>query len=363
MNPHAVASPPNKKASRILSPPPATSWHGAGRIAGAEGAGGHKPLKSPPQSADGMGLKGRDLISIRDLSRDEIEEVLAGARRMIPVAEGTRRSDRLEGRLLTLAFFEPSTRTRLSFETAMQRLGGRCVSIADPSASSLKKGETLYDTARILSSYGDAIVLRHPNEGAARLAARASDKPVINAGDGAGPHPSQTLLDLATMHEAFGTLTGLKVVLLGDLRYGRTVHSLAHALATFGSEIVLSGPAALGLPEDVREHLDQLGASVHEVDQLHQAVRDADVLYVTRIQRERFGDESEYQKVAGSYRIDQAVLAGAKRRLIVMHPLPRTGEIAPEVDGSPHAAYFRQAFLGVPVRMALLSLILTGKVG
>ena len=182
-----------------------------------------------------MGLKGRDLISIRDLSRDDMEEVLRASRRLIPVAEGRKTSHALSDRLLTLAFFEPSTRTRLSFESAMHRLGGQCVTIADPASSSMKKGESLHDTIRILSNYGDAIVLRHPNEGAARLAAQASDKPVINAGDGAGQHPSQTLLDLATIHEAFGTLTGLKVVLLGDLKYGRTVHSLAHALAVFGS--------------------------------------------------------------------------------------------------------------------------------
>lgn len=310
-----------------------------------------------------MSLKGKDLISIRDLSRDDMEEVLRASKRMIPLAEGEKSSRTLDGKLLTLAFFEPSTRTRLSFETAMLRLGGQCVSISDPAASSVKKGESLHDTVRILSGYGDAIVLRHPNEGAARLAAQASDKPVLNAGDGAGQHPSQTLLDLATMHEAFGTLTGLRVVLLGDLKYGRTVHSLAHALAVFGAELVLSSPPTLSLPEEVREHLDQLGAKVSEADQLHRAIREADVLYVTRIQRERFGDEAEYAKVAGSYRIDNTVLAGAKSRLIVMHPLPRTGEIAAEVDGGPHAAYFRQAFLGVPVRMALLSLILTGKAG
>jgi aspartate carbamoyltransferase catalytic subunit len=308
-----------------------------------------------------MGLKGRDLISIRDLSREEIEEVLKASRRMIPYAEGTRSTHPLQDRLLALAFFEPSTRTRLSFETAFLRLGGRCITIADPSASSVKKGESLHDTVRMLSAYGDAIVLRHPNEGAARLAAQASDKPVINAGDGAGQHPTQTLLDLATMQEAFGTLSGLKVVLLGDLKYGRTVHSLAHALALFGVELVLSSPSALPLPDEVREHLEQMGAKVTEEDQLHRAVRDADVLYVTRIQKERFGDETEFAKVAGSYRIDNALLAGAKARLIVMHPLPRTGEVSAEVDATPHAAYFRQAFLGVPVRMALLSLILTGK--
>ena len=310
-----------------------------------------------------MGLKGRDLISIRDLSREEIEEVLKAARKMIPIAQGERTNRSLDGRILALAFFEPSTRTRLSFETAAQRLGGRCVSIADVASSSVRKGESLYDTTRMLAAYGDAIVLRHPNEGAGRLAALASDKPVINAGDGAGQHPSQTLLDLATMHEAFGTLTGLKVVLLGDLKYGRTVHSLAHALAVFGAELVLSSPPSLRLPDEVRDHLDRLGAKVTEEDQLARAVRDADVLYVTRIQKERFGDETEYAKVAGTYRIDAGLLAQAKSRLIVMHPLPRAGEIAPEVDGTPHAAYFRQAFLGVPVRMALLSLILTGKAG
>lgn len=308
-----------------------------------------------------MGLKGRDLIGIRDLARDDIEEVLRSARRMIPYADGSKLGRQLDGKLVTLAFFEPSTRTRLSFETAVQRLGGRCVTIADPSASSMRKGESLHDTIRMLASYGDAIVLRHPNEGAARLAAAASDKPVINAGDGAGQHPTQTLLDLATMQEAFGTLSGLRVVLLGDLKFGRTVHSLAHALALFGAELVLSAPPGLGMPEDVRTHLDQLGAKVTEEDQLHRVVRDADVLYVTRIQKERFADPLEYQKVAGSYRIDRGVLASAKPRLIVMHPLPRTGEVAPEVDGTPHAAYFRQAFLGVPTRMALLSLILTGK--
>lgn len=308
-----------------------------------------------------MGLQGRDLITIRDLSRGEIEEILQASRRMIPYAEGTRSGSQLAGRLVTLAFFEPSTRTRLSFETAIQRLGGRCVTIADPSASSMRKGESLHDTIRMLSSYGDAIILRHPNEGAGRLAAQASDKPVINAGDGAGQHPSQTLLDLAAMHEAFGTLSGLKVVLLGDLKYGRTVHSLAYALATFGAELVLSSPPSLGLPDEIRQQLDQMGAKVSEETQIHKLVRDADVLYVTRIQKERFVDAAEYEKVAGSYRIDREVLAGAKPRLIVLHPLPRTGEIDPAVDATPHAAYFRQAFLGVPVRMALLSLILTGK--
>ncbi len=306
-----------------------------------------------------MAIHGRDLVSIRDLSREEIEGLLASARKMIPFAEGTKSSRLLEEKIVAMAFFEPSTRTRLSFEAAVQRLGGRCLTIADAGATSLRKGESLYDTIRMLSSYADAIVLRHPNEGAARLAARASDRPVINAGDGAGQHPTQTLLDLMTMHEAFGTLSGLSVVLLGDLKYGRTVHSLAYALAQFGSEIVLSSPTALRLPEHHLEELRRLGARVREEPTLAKAVRDADVLYVTRIQKERFADEAEYRAVAGSYRIDSSVLAHAKSRLIVMHPLPRAGEIAPEVDATPHAAYFRQAFLAVPVRMALLHGILS----
>ena len=308
-----------------------------------------------------MALKGRDIISIRDLSREEIEEVLKVAHRMVPIAEGSKMDRRLDGLLLALAFLEPSTRTRLSFDTAAQRLGGRTITIAEPASSSVAKGESLSDTVRMLSGYADALVLRHPNEGAARLAAQMSDKPVINAGDGAGQHPTQTLTDLATIQESHGTLSGLRVVLLGDLKYGRTVHSLAHALALFGAEIVLISPPTLKLPDEVAEHLDQMGAKVREEEQLHRAVRDADVLYVTRIQKERFGDETEYAKVAGSYRIDNAALSGAKQRLVVLHPLPRLGEIAAEVDASPHAAYFRQAFLGVPVRMALLSLVLTGK--
>jgi aspartate carbamoyltransferase catalytic subunit len=308
-----------------------------------------------------MVLKDRDVLSIRDLSREEIDEVLRAARRMIPYAEGSKTSELLAGKILTLAFFEPSTRTRLSFESAMQRLGGSCVTIADASSSSIRKGESLYDTIKMLSQYGDAIVLRHPNEGAARLAAMASDRPVLNAGDGAGQHPTQTLLDLATIREAYNTLSGLRVVLLGDLRYGRTVHSLARALALYGNEIILTNPPSLRLPDEVRDDLDQMGAKVREEEQVRKALRDADVLYVTRIQKERFADELEYAAVAGSYRIDRETLQNVKSKLIVMHPLPRAGEIAPEVDSTPHAAYFRQAFLAVPVRMALLALVLTGK--
>ncbi len=310
-----------------------------------------------------MSLHGRDLISIRDLSREEIEDVIAAAKRMVPYAGGAKVSHSLDHKIVAMAFFEPSTRTRLSFEAAVQRLGGSCITIADASVTSMRKGESLHDTIRMLGSYADAIVIRHPNEGSARLAARASDRPVLNAGDGSGQHPTQTLLDLATMQEAFGTLSGLRVVLLGDLKFGRTVHSLAHAIALFGSDIVLTSPPALGLPAQARRQLEHMGAKVREQADLHEAIRDADVLYVTRIQKERFGDESEYRRVAGSYRVDASVLADAKPRLAVMHPLPRAGEIAPEVDSTPHAVYFRQAALAVPVRMALLDMILGGRKG
>ena len=307
-----------------------------------------------------MGLKGRDVISIRDLTREEIEAVIRASRKHIPIAEGKRQSKLLEGKLLALAFFEPSTRTRLSFESAMQRLGGRVITIADPSASSISKGETLSDTVRMLSGYADAIVVRHPNEGASRLAAQVSDKLVINAGDGAGQHPTQTLLDLATMQERFGTLSGLNVVLMGDLRFGRTVHSLAYALALFGANLVLSAPPTLRMPDHVRQDLEQLEAKVREEERLEKAIRDADVLYVTRIQKERFGDLADYARVSSTYRFDPALLKDVKDSFIIMHPLPRVAEIPREVDSSSHAAYFRQAFLAVPVRMALLSMLLTG---
>ncbi len=307
-----------------------------------------------------MRLAGRDLVAIEDLDRPAIEEILEAARALVPAAEGGSVRHTLEGRLVAMAFFEPSTRTRLSFEAAVQRLGGRCLTIADPAATSLRKGETLSDTLRMISSYSDALILRHPNSGAARLAADLSDRPVINAGDGSHQHPTQTLTDLATIQEACGSLVGRRIVILGDLKYGRAVHSLIWALALFGNEMVLVSPPSLRLPESVRQRVRHLAGRIREEDDLATALADADILYVTRIQRERFPDETEYRRVAGSYRIDRATLEGARPELRVLHPLPRLGEIAPEVDPTPHALYFRQAFLGVPVRMALMQSILGG---
>ncbi|TLZ51618.1 MAG: aspartate carbamoyltransferase [Methanobacteriota archaeon] len=306
------------------------------------------------------GFTGRDVLSIADFSRKDIEVVLKAAKKMVPIARGEKANRTLEGRILSTLFFEPSTRTRLSFESAMKRLGGDVVAFGPIEASSIVKGETLADTIRMVESYSDAIVLRHPQEGAARLAAEFTERPVINAGDGAGQHPTQTLLDLFTIWDQRGGIDGAKIALVGDLRYGRTVHSLTYALCSFDVELTFVAPAGLQMPKEVAEHVRAQGIPLAVTEDLPKVVPNLDVLYITRIQKERFPDPQEYAKVAGTYRIDAEVLRGAKKSLIVLHPLPRVDEIAPEVDATPHARYFEQAFNGVPVRMALLSLIFGG---
>jgi aspartate carbamoyltransferase catalytic subunit len=280
---------------------------------------------------------------------------------MIPYAKGEKSTDILKEKILSSLFFEPSTRTRLSFESAMNRLGGRVIGFADPNATSQKKGESLADTVRMADSYSDVIVIRHPQEGAARLAAEFAESPVLNAGDGAGQHPTQCLLDLFTILREKKKIEGNKVVLLGDLKYGRTVHSLAYALSLFGAELAFVSPESLRMPQEVINECKSFGVDPISTSNLNKAIRDADVLYVTRIQKERFPDAEEYNKVVGTYKVDIDLLKKAKEDLIVMHPLPRVVEIDPEVDKTPHALYFQQAFNGVPVRMALLSLILGGK--
>lgn len=302
-------------------------------------------------------FKGRDIISIHDFSREEIEHILKVSKDMIPAARGEKGNLSLKGKILSTIFFEPSTRTRLSFEAAMSRLGGSVVGFSDPEITSLKKGETLADTIRMVESYSDVIVLRHPMEGAAKLAANFTEKPVINAGDGAGQHPTQTLLDLFTIWSEKKEIEGKNVVLLGDLKYGRTVHSLAYALAMFGANLTFVAPEVLQMPKEVVEHVERQGGSYMSTNALEDAIESADVLYVTRIQKERFPDPAEYEKVAGMYRVDNEILTNASKDMIVMHPLPRVTEISPEVDTTEHAVYFKQAFNGVPVRMALLALI------
>ncbi|MDI9614479.1 aspartate carbamoyltransferase [Methanothermobacter sp.] len=297
-----------------------------------------------------------NVISIKDFGKDDIEFILREAEKMEPVASGERSSSVLTGKILGMMFYEPSTRTRLSFETAMKRLGGSVVGFADTGATSATKGESLTDTAMMLSGYSDAIVIRHSLEGAARYISDIVDVPVINAGDGAGQHPTQTLLDLYTMKRFFGKIGSLNVALVGDLKYGRTVHSLAYALAVFGVRMSFVSPPELRMPDSVIHDLEGSGVEVTETERLDDVIDDVDVLYVTRIQKERFPDPEEYSRIRGAYHIDRDMVTD--RDLIVMHPLPRIDEISPEVDSLPQAMYFRQAFYGVPVRMALLKMLI-----
>ncbi len=290
------------------------------------------------------------IISIRDLERSDIDYLLDRAGEF---DTGGYQSRALEDKIAALLFFEPSTRTRMSFATAMARLGGRWISVDSVEASSIVKGETLADTIRVMSNYADAIVLRHPKEGAARLASEFATVPVINAGDGAGQHPSQTLLDLYTIKQSM-PVDGIDVGLLGDLRYGRTAHSLALALSLYGVTLHTIAPGGLEMPASITLELRERGMEVIEHADVGEVIRDLDVLYVTRIQRERFPDSASYYNVASSYRITPDVLTDVRDNLMILHPLPRAGEIDPAVDRTPYARYFEQAKNGVPVRMALL---------
>jgi aspartate carbamoyltransferase catalytic subunit len=247
----------------------------------------------------------------------------------------------------------------MSFETAMIRLGGEVLSMGSVDASSIAKGETLADTIRVVQSYADAIVLRHTKEGAARMASEFSHVPVINAGDGAGHHPTQTLLDLYTIKRE-SKLDGVKIALAGDLKYGRTVHSLCYALSHYGADIILVSPDELRMPYEIIKDLEAKGMKVTQTDSINEAINEVDVLYMTRIQKERFPDPAEYLRVATSLQITPELLENAKKHLKILHPLPRVNEIDTLVDNTPHACYFKQAFYGVPVRMALLALVMGG---
>ena len=294
-----------------------------------------------------------NLVTMDDLTNDDIVEILDDAERLVPVAKGDVLLPLLEGKVLANMFFENSTRTRMSFETAMKRLGGSVLNFSSV-GTSVSKGETLYDTMQMIDGYADIAAIRHPRQGAAQYSADAVGIPILNAGDGAGNHPTQTMLDLFTIRQAHGTLEGLNVVLVGDLRYGRTVHSLSHALVRFGASLTLVSPSALKMPVEIVSDLKAHGAVVNETEDLDEQLSGADVVYMTRIQKERFPDEEEYAKVAGIYRIEASNLVGAKKGMIIMHPLPRVDEISPNVDSTEFAKYFQQAFNGVPTRMALL---------
>jgi aspartate carbamoyltransferase catalytic subunit len=298
-------------------------------------------------------LKGRSIVSIRDFPKADIQAIVNKA---LDVKAG-KWPKALDGKVLATLFFEPSTRTRLSFEGAMVSMGGRVIGFADPNVSSAKKGESLADTIRTVTGYCDVIVMRHNIEGAARLASQVANVPVINAGDGANQHPTQTFLDLVTIQEEFGQLEGLKVGMLGDLKYGRTVHSLSVALSQFGTQFSFISPPSLRMPEYTVEQLKSAGASFEEIGDINQLKGPLDVLYVTRIQKERFADFQEYERVAGVYRIGPDSLKVLGEKVRVMHPLPRVDEIVEDLDATPNAIYFRQAHNGIPTRQALLGLV------
>ncbi len=297
----------------------------------------------------------RDLVSVDDLDRPTLDRYLdlaAGLERRSP-AEKARL---LDGRILGVLFFEPSTRTRLSFETAMLRLGGGAVGFSEAATSSVAKGESLRDTIRTVERYADILAIRHPREGAARVAAEASRVPVVNAGDGSNQHPSQTLLDLYTLRQLFGRLDGLRIAMAGDLKYSRTVHSLVQALGHYpGIHCRLVSPPALRLPAHLREEGSRRGLAFEETEDLSAAIRSCDALYVTRIQKERFPDLLEFEKVRHSCHLDAGMLAGAPAHLRILHPLPRVDEIHTDVDPTLHAKYFDQVGNGVVVRQAILA--------
>ncbi len=296
------------------------------------------------------------VITIRAFDRDSFEEFLHVADRFARTMGG-RDHELARGRLMATLFYEPSTRTRLSFESAMLRLGGDVISTENAARmSSASKGESLKDTVRIVSGYSDVIVLRHHEEGAARVAAEAALVPVLNAGDGPGEHPSQALLDAFTIHRRIGRLDDLSVVLMGDMAYGRTAHSLTLLLSTFrGVHITFVAPETARTPVTLVQELREHGAEVRETADLLSTLASCDVLYVTRVQKERFPSEEAYQKAQGQYTVDGDVLARLHRNAIIMHPLPRLSELPEAVDRDPRAVYFDEARAGVPVRMALLA--------
>ena len=295
------------------------------------------------------------IISIHDLDRGQIDRLLFRAGEVTNEYAG---KEPLKGKILGLLFFEPSTRTRMSFESAMLRLGGSCMNLGGVEVSSMAKGETLADTIRVVSGYADAIVLRHPKVGAARLASEFSDIPILNGGDGAGQHPSQALIDLYTIRQSM-SLDNINIGLIGDLMYGRTTHSLAYALTHYNARIHTIAPKGLGLPDSIRDNLEERGSSVIEHDSIEEIIEELDVIYVTRLQRERFPDPAKFFDVSSSYRITPSLLSDVKEHLAILHPLPRVDEIDPAVDCLPYARYFEQARNGVPVRMAMLTEVMS----
>jgi aspartate carbamoyltransferase len=300
---------------------------------------------------------GKDILSVKQFSRSDLEYIFAVAHEMHTMVDRVGTFDLLKGKILANLFYEPSTRTSSSFTSAMERLGGSVIPINEVRYSSVAKGESLPDTVRTLECYADVIVLRHPETGSAALAAQYASKPIINAGDGIGEHPTQALLDAFTIHEEMGKMDGLTVSMLGDLKYGRTVHSLARLLSLYNAHLNYVSPEILRMPAEIIDELPRTMAQ-KEYQNLEDVLPTTDVLYVTRVQKERFASEQEYESVRGSYVISPELMKIAKQNMIVMHPLPRVGEISMEFDSDPRAAYFRQMEYGLYVRMALLAMVL-----
>ena len=302
-------------------------------------------------------LKGRNLISITDFNKEEYLEVL-------DIAEGFEKNPKqplLRAHVVATLFFEPSTRTRLSFESAANQLGCRVLGFSDPGATSVQKGESLHDTIKMVSSYADLIVMRNPKEGSSRYASEVASIPVINAGDGANQHPTQCLLDLYSIRKTQGTLDNLNIALVGDLKYGRTVHSLVQAMCNWNTTFHLVSPEELKLPSSVKSSIKKAGLKYYQYREIRDIIGVADIIYMTRVQRERFTDLLEYERVKDSCILTASMLQGCKENMRILHPLPRVNEITTDVDRTPYAYYFQQAQNGVYVRQALMASILGAK--
>jgi len=296
----------------------------------------------------------KNLISMRDLDKDQILTLIDLAEKI----EKKEKQPDMRGRVMASLFFEPSTRTQLSFDTAMKRLGGEVIKMSGTKGTSVEKGETLSDTVRIINQYSDIIVVRHPNEGAARYISEQVNIPVVNAGDGSNQHPSQSMLDLYSIYKTQGKLNDLTIALVGDLKYGRTVHSLVYALSTFSPKFIFISPESLAMPDYIKEELSRLGVNFKESENLDEVVNNLDIMYVTRIQKERFADLQDYERVKNAYIIRAAQLENVKKNFKILHPLPRVNEIHVDVDALPAAYYFQQAGNGVFMRQSILSTLL-----
>lgn len=299
-------------------------------------------------------MNNKSLISIQDFSKEEILHVLETAKEF----EKNKSNKILDGKVIACIFFEPSTRTRLSFETAVNRLGARVIGFSDATNTSVSKGETLKDTIKMVSNYVDMIIMRHPLEGSSRYASEVASVPVVNAGDGANQHPSQTLLDLYSIMQTQGHLDNLTINMVGDLKYGRTTHSLLQAMSHFNPEFIFTSPDELKMPVEYKKFLDSKNIKYQETASLEEHLDDCDILYMTRVQQERFTDPMEYEKVKDVYSLTASMLDGVKPNMKILHPLPRVSEIAQDVDETPYAYYFKQAENGLYVRMAIIACLL-----